>query len=68
MASDDNPYTFNPLSNDDKALLLSHGYKPGELDPADEQELVRELREDSDNTSSDSENEGTIADEQDGTD
>ncbi|MFA5003820.1 MAG: hypothetical protein WC498_00910 [Candidatus Saccharimonadales bacterium] len=43
MSPQDN-YTFNPLSNDDKELLLSHGYKPGELPHDDEQELIRDLR------------------------
>jgi hypothetical protein len=43
----DNMYTFNPLSNDDKDLLLANGYKPGELPPDEEQELLRDLREQS---------------------
>lgn len=37
-------FTHNPLSNDDKDLLLSNGYLPGELQPEDEQDLLRDLR------------------------
>ncbi len=43
MLSDDH-YTYNPLTNDDKDLLLSNGYLPGELPPEDELELLRDLR------------------------
>jgi len=45
MSSDDQHYTYNPLSNDDKELLLRHGYRPGELPPEEERELVEDLRE-----------------------
>jgi hypothetical protein len=43
MAADD--YTFNPLHNQDKELLLRHGYRPGELSPEDERELLADLRD-----------------------
>jgi hypothetical protein len=67
--ADNTPYTYNPLSNEDKELLLSHGYKPGELDPEDERELLDDLRAqsggdpDSDRLSGD-----VPADERDGAD
>lgn len=41
----DQHFTFNPISNDDKDLLLSNGYKPGELPPEEEAELLRDLRD-----------------------
>lgn len=47
MMSPDGQYTFNPLSNEDKELLLSHGYIPGELPPEDERSLLIDLREQS---------------------
>lgn len=59
MASDDPHYSYNELSNEDKELLLRNGYKPGELPPEDERELIRDLRDqlddddDSDRSSSD---------------
>ncbi len=40
-----NHFSYNPLSNDDKDLLLSNGYKPGELPPEEEQELLQDLRD-----------------------
>jgi len=40
-------FTHNPLSNDDKDLLLSNGYVPGELSPDEERELLVDLREQS---------------------
>jgi hypothetical protein len=61
-------YTYNVLSNEDKELLLKHGYRPGELPPEEERELLADLRaqvggdEDSERLSSD-----VIADERDGT-
>jgi hypothetical protein len=67
-AADDAHYTYNELTNEDKELLLAHGYKPGELPPEEERELVQDLRnqtagdEDSDRLSTD-----IIADERDGT-
>ena len=39
--------THNPLSNDDKDLLLSNGYIPGELPAEDELELLKDLRDQS---------------------
>jgi len=68
MPPDDQHYTYNELSNEDKELLLSNGYKPGELPPEDERELITDLRnqadddEDSNRLSSD-----VPADERDGT-
>lgn len=47
-APNDPHYTYNPLSNDDKELLLRYGHRPGELSPEDEQELLSELREQND--------------------
>jgi len=47
MSSDDQHYTYNPLSNDDRELLLRHGYRPGELPPEEERELIADLREQS---------------------
>ncbi len=44
MPLDDKPYTYNELSNEDKELLLRHGYKPGELEHTEERELVADLR------------------------
>ena len=40
-------FTFNPLSNDDRDLLLSNGYVPGELPPDEEAELLADLRDQS---------------------
>ncbi len=40
-------FTHNPLSNDDKDLLLSNGYIPGELPGDEEYDLLRDLREQS---------------------
>ena len=45
MPQDDNRYSYNELTNEDKLLLLSHGYKPGELEADEERELLRDLRE-----------------------
>ncbi|MEO6761545.1 MAG: hypothetical protein ABI220_04195 [Candidatus Saccharimonadales bacterium] len=44
MQSDDQHYTYNELSNEDRALLLSHGYKPGELPSEDERDIISDLR------------------------
>ena len=58
MTADDY-YTYNELTNEDKELLLRNGYKPGELAPEDEHELLQDLHnqagndEDSDRLSSD---------------
>lgn len=40
-------FTHNPLSNDDKDLLLSNGYVPGELEPDEERDLLEDLRQQS---------------------
>jgi len=48
MPPDDQHYTYNPLSNDDKELLLRHGYRPGELPPEEERELLKDLRGEND--------------------
>lgn len=67
MPPDDQHYTYNTLSNEDKELLLRYGYRPGELPPEDEHELIMDLRdqtgsdEDGDRLSSD-----VPADERDG--
>lgn len=59
MPPNDAHYTYNPLTNDDKELLLRHGYVPGELPQAEERELLADLRaqtdgdEDSDRLSTD---------------
>lgn len=44
MSSDDE-YTYNELSNEDKELLMANGYIPGELSPDEEQEILRDLRD-----------------------
>jgi hypothetical protein len=67
MLPEDRHYTYNELSNEDKQLLLSHGYRPGELQPDEARDLLQDLREDAADDA-DSERIGTIADEQDGTD
>lgn len=48
MSSDNQHYTYNPLSNDDKELLLRNGYRPGELPAEDERDLIADLRAQSD--------------------
>jgi len=59
MPPDDHRYTYNSMSNEDKELLLSHGYRPGELQPDEARELLADLRDqisgddDSDRLSSD---------------
>jgi len=68
MPPDDRYYTYNALSNEDKELLLSHGYRPNELEPDEMRDLLADLRDqtsgdfDSDRLSIDE-----IADERDGT-
>ncbi|HSX30583.1 MAG TPA: hypothetical protein VLE99_01580 [Candidatus Saccharimonadales bacterium] len=44
MSQDDPHYTYNPLSNEDKELLLRHGYRPGELSPDEARDLLNDLR------------------------
>ena len=60
--------TYNELRNEDKQLLQRHGYKPGELPPEEERELIAELRDQVGSDDNDSEVEGVIGDERDGTD
>jgi polyhydroxyalkanoate synthesis regulator phasin len=65
---DDQRYTYNELSNEDKALLLGNGYKPGELSPEEARELIADLRNQSDNDEdSDHLSTSISADERDGT-
>jgi hypothetical protein len=65
----DGHYTYNELSNDDKQLLLSNGYVPGELQPDEAREILEDLRANSeDDNDDDAAREGTIADERDGSD
>ncbi len=42
MATD---YTFNELSNEDKELLMAHGYRPGELNPEEARDVLTDLRD-----------------------
>lgn len=68
MPPDDQHYTFNPLSNEDKELLLRHGYRPGELLPEEERDLLRDLRAESDGDEDSDHLSGDVpADERDGT-
>ena len=67
MPPDDTHFTYNELSNEDKELLLAHGYKPGELESEDEQDLLKDLRAEQDMGDDDSGRIGEIADERDGT-
>jgi hypothetical protein len=68
MSPDDPHFTYNALSNEDKELLLRNGYKPGELAPEDEKELIADLRSQSDNDDdSDRSSNDVTGDEQDGT-
>ncbi|HUB93702.1 MAG TPA: hypothetical protein VMB52_04315 [Verrucomicrobiae bacterium] len=48
MQPDDQRYTYNQLSNEDRQLLLSHGYRPGELSPEETRELLADLRDQTD--------------------
>ncbi|TAH33434.1 hypothetical protein EYC59_04870 [Candidatus Saccharibacteria bacterium] len=68
MSVTDDSFTFNELNNEDKALLLSHGYKPGELEPEDERQLVRDLRDQLDGDEDSEHLSGAVPDfERDGT-
>lgn len=62
-------YSYNEDRNEDKELLLAHGYRPGELSSEEERELLADLHEqvgndeDSERLSSDvppEENDGTL--------
>ena len=67
MPPDDKHFTYNEFSNEDKELLLTHGYRPGELNPEEARDLLADLRAetagdpDSDRSSAD-----VPADERDG--
>lgn len=68
MDPDDPHYTYNELSNEDKELLLRNGYKPGELEPEEERELIRDLRDELDDDDDGGRQSGEVpADERDGT-
>ena len=68
MDQDDPHYTYNELSNEDKELLLRNGYKPGELEPQEEQELLRDLRDQLDDDEDSGRLSGEVTDdERDGT-
>jgi hypothetical protein len=68
MALDDQRYTYNELSNDDKELLLSHGYRPGELSPDEARDLLADLREqEGGDEDSDRPSDAVTGDERDGT-
>lgn len=67
MPSDDQHYTFNSLSNDDKELLLRHGYRPGELSPEETRDLLADLRSDDDDEDADQLSNDVSPDERDGT-
>lgn len=68
MSSDDAHYTYNPLTNEDKELLLRNGYVPGELPDEEQRELLADLRAQSDgDDDSDRLSTEISADERDGT-
>ncbi|HEY4161270.1 MAG TPA: hypothetical protein VGM08_04365 [Candidatus Saccharimonadales bacterium] len=68
MDSDDQRYTYNELSNDDKALLLSYGYVPGELSPSDARDILEDLRDQTDGDDDSDRPSGAVSgDEYDGT-
>lgn len=48
MSQDNLHYTYNPLTNEDKDLLLRNGYKPGELSSQEGRELLADLRDQTD--------------------
>jgi len=51
-SGDDPHFTYNPMSNEDKELLLRNGYRPGELTPGEKRELLADLRSDNDDEDS----------------
>jgi len=68
MPPDDEHYTYNVLSNEDKELLLRHGYVPNELTPEEARELLTDLRDETDgDTDSDRLSTEAPPDERDGT-
>jgi polyhydroxyalkanoate synthesis regulator phasin len=65
---DDNQgFTYNSLTNEDKELLFRHGYRPGELSPEEARELVADLRDQVEDDEDDRLSDETSADERDGT-
>lgn len=67
-SDDDQHYTYNQLSNEDKDLLLRNGYKPGELPPEEERELITDLRNQTDDDEDSDRPSGAVSgDERDGT-
>jgi hypothetical protein len=68
MPLDDQHYTYNTLSNEDKELLLRNGYVPGKLTPEDARDLIRDLRDQIDDDEEADYLSGDVsADERDGT-
>jgi hypothetical protein len=68
MPPDDRHYTYNAISNEDKELLLRNGYRPGELLPEEERELIADLRNQTDDDEDSERLSGNVpADERDGT-
>lgn len=45
MPPDDQHFTFNELANEDKELLLRHGYNPSELMPEEMRDLLLDLKD-----------------------
>jgi len=68
MPPDDRHYTYNTLGNEDKEMLLRYGYRPGELQPEEERELLADLRaQAADDEDGDRLSGNVPADERDGT-
>jgi len=66
--TNDQHYTYNPLTNEDKDLLLRHGYIPGELEPDEARDILEDLRAgNEDDNDADRLSGDTTADERDGT-
>lgn len=67
MPPDDTHFTYNEFSNEDKELLLTHGYRPGELSPEEARVLLTDLRaETAGDPDSDRPSTSVPADERDG--
>jgi hypothetical protein len=66
MSPDDQHFTYNTVSNEDKELLLANGYIPGELSPEELHTIIVDLRDESSEFTDDSEI--VNPDERDGTD
>lgn len=68
MSDTDDEFTYNEPRNEDKELLLAHGYVPGELAPEEEQELLMDLHEQTDGDEDSERLSGSVpTEEQDGT-